>query len=42
MPDTIPSEPSKDFDPDAILADALRDDGLEDDPHIHDIGADNA
>ena len=41
MPDTIPSEPTKEFDPDAILADALRDDGL-DDPHIHDIGVDNA
>ena len=42
MPDTIPSEANKDFDPDTILVDALRDDGLDDDPHLDDTGVDNA
>ena len=41
MPDPTPSQPAPEFDPDVVLADALRDDGL-DDPHIHDIGVDNA
>ena len=41
MPDPTPSEPAPEFDPDAVLVDALRDDGF-DDPHIHDIGANNA
>ena len=41
MPDTIPSETTKEFDPDAILADALRDDGL-DDQHPDDINAESA
>ena len=40
MPDTISSEATEDFDPDAILADALRDDGL-DDPPLDDNGAES-
>lgn len=30
MPDTVTSEPTPEFDPEAVLAEALRDAGLDD------------